>query len=284
MTIIRQEPYSHNYNNSLTVAAGVRAVIKFLDKDGGLARGRAGDIRANDLSGGLFTGKLHYKYFDRHLQTNYACDEFSVVGTDYYIYLDIGQERYQRDFLPNDKLVVTGTAAGTNDGTFTVSAIDRAFSIDEFAVTAGPVYTIKLEAKEGDRSGDWSATDVIRVVGGINAENNGPFTVVSTAFAAGKTEIVVTELIVAETSSPATLDAARVRLTVVEAVANQTGSAGVADNTVTDDHFFVYAESSFRDFPNYIAEIHVLNADGAQSAKVYADIDSDEDISGSTFT
>ena len=59
MTIIRQEPYSHNYNNSLTVAAGVRAVIKFLDKDGGLARGRAGDIRANDLSGGLFTGKLH---------------------------------------------------------------------------------------------------------------------------------------------------------------------------------------------------------------------------------
>jgi hypothetical protein len=120
-----RDTYTENFNGYFQVAAaGTVKRLKFLKAAGGNSLAKKIQIRVLRAAA-PFTGKLHFKLFNKHLQTNYQIDEFVNValGED-YIYLETAEEKHRGDFEVGDKLIVTGSGGGgTNDGTYTVSSV-----------------------------------------------------------------------------------------------------------------------------------------------------------------
>jgi hypothetical protein len=149
-----------------------------------------------------------------------------VFGVDQFaagpnrIDLDTAEGDQTAVFVTGRVFVVAGATNPANDGTYTVSSssftggetrisVNESVSTNESgsAATATTENRIDLEAAEGDLTATFPAGAFFSVSGATSPANNGTYTVASSVFAGGETQIFPNETVSVDelTASPATI-------------------------------------------------------------------------------
>lgn len=114
--------YNQSWNNSASVANNATKRLIFKDASGNRTKAQITNIRCIPADF-AWDGKVHMKAFNRGVDASYNVNKFVTSGGVYSIHLDEESSAKGGHFAAGDKLVVTGSTAGTNDGTFTISSV-----------------------------------------------------------------------------------------------------------------------------------------------------------------
>jgi len=119
--------FNENWNWSASIANNEIKRIIFKDASGNRAKAQIKNVRCIPADP-TWDGKVHMKAFNRPVDAEYNVNKFVTSGGVYSIHLDEDCDLKREHFKVGDKVTVSGSTAGTNDGVFTISStaiVDR---------------------------------------------------------------------------------------------------------------------------------------------------------------